>query len=423
MSWQFSLFGLLFLFVTTIAASVTVQGRRRRFPGAEYFVVFMSSAAFWSLTTALEWFVALPEEKAFWSQISYFGIVGAAPAFFCFVMIYTGYRSRITPRNVALLWIVPVITLTIALTNRWHGWNWPSYAMVQHPLGNYMYYEHGPSFWVLTAYSYLLNFISGVLLLRMSGKLFRLYQAQSLIIFAAVMIPWIGNILYNTRTVVIIDLTPAAFTFTGVLLWWNMKQFHLFDIAPVARESLFTTIKELVVVLDVHGRIIDMNPSAQRHFGFASIPIGRSAGEALASWDQFRKFAGTDILNEMEIEHPSAGSASRWFLASKTALVTSNSLPAGILIMCREITVQKRTQQERERLIAELQEALASVKTLSGLLPICASCKKIRDDEGYWQQVEGYIAKHTDATFTHGICPDCAEKALAEFMRQKKILG
>jgi hypothetical protein len=61
-------------------------------------------------------------------------------------------------------------------------------------------------------------------------------------------------------------------------------------------------------------------------------------------------------------------------------------------------------------LIHDLQDALANVKSLSGLLPICASCKKIRDDKGYWSQVESYIQSHSDATFTHGICPDCIKK-------------
>ena len=62
---------------------------------------------------------------------------------------------------------------------------------------------------------------------------------------------------------------------------------------------------------------------------------------------------------------------------------------------------------ERGRLIAELQDALGKVRTLSGLLPICACCKKIRDDKGYWNQIESYIQKHSDAEFSHGICPDC----------------
>lgn len=68
--------------------------------------------------------------------------------------------------------------------------------------------------------------------------------------------------------------------------------------------------------------------------------------------------------------------------------------------------------EERKKLIGELQEALKEVKTLSGLVPICASCKKVRDDQGYWDQVENWIEKHSDATFTHGICPECKEKAL-----------
>ncbi len=69
-----------------------------------------------------------------------------------------------------------------------------------------------------------------------------------------------------------------------------------------------------------------------------------------------------------------------------------------------------KMEAEREQLITELQEALAKVKTLSGLLPICASCKKIRDDKGYWQAIEGYISEHSEAEFTHGICPDCVKK-------------
>jgi PAS domain S-box-containing protein len=75
-----------------------------------------------------------------------------------------------------------------------------------------------------------------------------------------------------------------------------------------------------------------------------------------------------------------------------------------------DITARKQTEAERDKLIHDLQEALANVKSLSGLLPICASCKKIRDDKGYWSQVESYIQKHSEATFTHGICPDCIKK-------------
>ena len=75
-----------------------------------------------------------------------------------------------------------------------------------------------------------------------------------------------------------------------------------------------------------------------------------------------------------------------------------------------EIAAREQAEKEREKLIVELQFALSEVKALSGLLPICASCKKVRDDQGYWNRIETYIAEHSDAEFSHGICPDCMEE-------------
>lgn len=69
-----------------------------------------------------------------------------------------------------------------------------------------------------------------------------------------------------------------------------------------------------------------------------------------------------------------------------------------------------RAELEREKLILDLQVEMTNVKTLKGLLPICASCKKIRDDGGYWNQIENYIREHSEAEFTHGLCPDCLKK-------------
>jgi hypothetical protein len=76
----------------------------------------------------------------------------------------------------------------------------------------------------------------------------------------------------------------------------------------------------------------------------------------------------------------------------------------------RDIAARKQSEAERDQLIQDLQDALANVKSLSGLLPICAGCKKIRDDQGYWNQVESYIQKHSDARFSHSMCPDCMKK-------------
>jgi hypothetical protein len=74
------------------------------------------------------------------------------------------------------------------------------------------------------------------------------------------------------------------------------------------------------------------------------------------------------------------------------------------------IAALKQAEEERERLIRGLQNALANIKTLHGLLPICFSCKQIRDDKGYWNQIDTYVRDHTNAEFTHSICPACAQK-------------
>lgn len=89
----------------------------------------------------------------------------------------------------------------------------------------------------------------------------------------------------------------------------------------------------------------------------------------------------------------------------------------------RDLTERKLADEEREKLINELKNAFANIKTLSEMLPICSYCKKIRDDKGYWKQVEVYITEHTDTLFSHGMCPECEKKAYVEleiFMKDKK---
>lgn len=106
------------------------------------------------------------------------------------------------------------------------------------------------------------------------------------------------------------------------------------------------------------------------------------------------------------------------------------SLVTGVVIVLTTLTInafQRTNQQQQEEIVkqhdelleknASLENALIKVKMLSGMLPICSSCKKIRDDKGYWQQIENYIQAHSEADFTHGICPDCAHKLYPEYIK------
>jgi CheY-like chemotaxis protein len=98
--------------------------------------------------------------------------------------------------------------------------------------------------------------------------------------------------------------------------------------------------------------------------------------------------------------------------------LVKNEITSTLLLRSIQYAIERlRIVREKEQLIADLQEAMSQIKTLSGLLPICANCKKIRNDEGFWERIESYIAKHTGAGFTHGICPECMKKLYPELPR------
>jgi PAS domain S-box-containing protein len=106
-----------------------------------------------------------------------------------------------------------------------------------------------------------------------------------------------------------------------------------------------------------------------------------------------------------------------WVLNSATLIEYGGK--QAVIALITNINKLKLMEKERERMIEELKKALATVKTLSGLLPICASCKKIRDDKGYWNQIESYISDHSEAEFSHAICPECSEKLYPELYKKK----
>lgn len=111
----------------------------------------------------------------------------------------------------------------------------------------------------------------------------------------------------------------------------------------------------------------------------------------------------------------------RGFEVGAVDYITKPFNSAELLARVRTHVSLYRANKRNEVLIAELRVALSQVKTLSGLLPICSGCKQIRDDAGYWRQVESYLAAHTDVTFTHGICPTCVRKQYPDLADE--ILG
>ncbi|MEI6126889.1 MAG: CHASE3 domain-containing protein [Pseudomonadota bacterium] len=127
---------------------------------------------------------------------------------------------------------------------------------------------------------------------------------------------------------------------------------------------------------------------------------------------------GNSILKQKNISAENASAKTKYIIIA-LGIFSFGFILFEALIILRDIREREQTAHERERLIDELRDSITSVKVLSGLLPICASCKKIRDDKGYWNQIEVYMRDHSIAHFTHGICPECAIKLYPELYKEK----
>ena len=193
--------------------------------------------------------------------------------------------------------------------------------------------------------------------------------------------------------------------------------------------SVTQSANDAIISADKSGNIVFWNQAAQEMFGYQEEEIiGRSLTVLMP--ENFREAHQKGLT-----EHPSKGGSR---IIGKTVEMIGLTkeeaeFPIELSIaswkagqelfytgIIRDISARKQIEQERDELIKNLQRSLAKVKTLSGLLPICASCKKIRDDKGYWNQIEAYIHEHSDATFSHGICPECAKKLYPEFYIERK---
>jgi len=128
-----------------------------------------------------------------------------------------------------------------------------------------------------------------------------------------------------------------------------------------------------------------------------------------------------EVADNVEVYiRPPGWESGRWHLASARPLLDGAGRHLGGIVVLRDITERKFLEEDRDGLIVELYKSLANVKTLTGLLPICAGCRKIRDDKGYWTQVEDYVSQHTEVKFSHGLCPDCVAGLYPEVAQKNR---
>jgi PAS domain S-box-containing protein len=178
-----------------------------------------------------------------------------------------------------------------------------------------------------------------------------------------------------------------------------------------------------IAISALDGSLLECNPALERMLGYERGELqGQSLGR-IAHPDDFalqrdhvrRVLAGAQTKGfSTERRYVRKDRRIVWGRITATLVRDTKGNPQYGLGLVEDITERKASEQERERLLSKVQEAMANVKTLSGFVPICSSCKKIRDDRGFWIQVEQYLAYHTGVQFSHGICPDCFKQFYPE---------
>jgi PAS domain S-box-containing protein len=186
---------------------------------------------------------------------------------------------------------------------------------------------------------------------------------------------------------------------------------------PLLEDRFFELSIDLLCQLDFNGYFRRLNPAWERTFGFTIDELmSRPFIEFVHPDDRERTLAQNKAVRT---GGRALGFENRYRCKDGSyRLLRWNAAPDAswsvIYSVARDITAQREAEEERERLVRELQTALAEVKTLQAILPLCSYCRKIRDDEDYWHSVESYVTRHTGAQFSHGICPECYAKVEAE---------
>jgi PAS domain S-box-containing protein len=215
-----------------------------------------------------------------------------------------------------------------------------------------------------------------------------------------------------------ISYYPLGFLFivsAALITTYVAWRCHFIDIDPSSSaETIINTMNDALLVIDKDRIIRIANPAACTLFGIpddkiVNAPLSETLGDI-----PFTHALNLSEINEYsdsyELNYTSPQGISYELKLHVSPMYDYHRYHIADVLVLQDITERKLGEIKREELIKELQKALSEIKTLRGILPICASCKKIRDDDGYWNQIESYIRDHSEAEFSHSICPECYKK-------------
>ena len=324
-----------------------VWDRRTMTGGGMALALLALACAEWSLGYALEIAGGDLPTKIFWGISQYIGIVSVPLLWIIFAYSHSTQGTRMTPRFVILLSIVPLITLILAFTNELHRLIWRDVQILKVGTFSALEIDHGSWFWVYWIYAYVLLVIGTIFIVRSFYRTYGLFRRQNIILLIAVLTPWLGNLLYVTGLSPIpnLDITPFAFTISIVVFAWGIFSFKLVNLAPVARDIVVDKMRDGMIVLDTKGNIVDINPAVERALGLTtSQVIGKKLRDVFYAWpsllDQYE-----NLLEGQEEIVLSDEKSQIWIELRISPLVDNRDRPLGRVVTVRNITEKKRTEE------------------------------------------------------------------------------
>lgn len=323
--------------------------RRRATPGAITFFLLMASVSLWSTCYAFEMASAQLSAKLFWRKAAYLGIVAVPTAWLLFALRYGGYLST-QRRRYLLLAIEPLVVLGLVWTNEYHQLHWSSLRLDQSGAFAALRGVFGPTFWVHAIYSYVLLLLGTISLVQILINSPHLYRHQMGAAVVGALIPWGANAVYlfGLSPFPYLDLTPLAFTGTGLCLTWGLFRYHFLDVVPIARDAIVEEIGDGILALDAHGRIADINPAGQQILGpTATHALGKPLPEifpALAAALPIDPLANGSTELSLDIATETHSYELRF-----SPLHDRRHHIAGRLVLLHDITVRKQTETDLRR--------------------------------------------------------------------------
>lgn len=371
MSLRFTPYAATLIALGVIAVIVAWYAwRRRTIPGALPLSALGVSMSVWLFSYALELSSLDLPVALFWVRIEYLGIVSVPVSWAWFAVEYSGAAPWLDRRRIVLLGLVPLVTVAMIWTNDLHRLFWRFVTLETDGPFTVFNSTFGIWFWVHTAYSYLCLLGGTYLLVQFLVRSPRLYRGQAGLLLIAVAAPWLGNALYLSGLSPWdrLDLTPFAFAITLMTIGWNILNFSLFRIIPVARDMALQSMSDGILVLDDRGLVVDVNRAAQMLIGRPSNRIiGRPASDVLAPWaETIRRYRDvTEMTDEIVIGE---GSEQRWYDVRVSPIYDERQVFRGRLIVWRDVSDQYRAREElrqnNEQLLAT-QQALVEARDIA----------------------------------------------------------